>query len=192
MYPKKFQDLIKDLNRISGVGGKTAERYAFALLDWDEESLDRLIDDLKGLKKIGRCKVCGNLSDGEICDYCSDPSRNKNLICVVTNPKDISAIESLGEYDGVYHVLNGAINTAKGILPEDLNIAELEKRIDEDTEEVILALDPTIEGETTSLYLSKLLQDKVKVSHLAQGIPMGGKLGYTDLRTLKKAFKARS
>ena len=112
-------------------------------------------------------------------------------MCIRDSPKDLYAIENMENYDGVYHVLNGLINTAKGILPDRLNIDSLENRINEDTEEVILALDPTIEGETTSMYLSKLLEDRVSVSKLASGIPMGGKLDYTDTRTLAKAFEGR-
>lgn len=141
--------------------------------------------------KVKRCKICGNLSDQDICSICSDDHRNHAQICVVANSKDISAIENMQSYDGTYHVLNGVINTAKGILPDQLNIDSLMNRIDGTVNEVILALDPNIEGETTSLYLSKLLEDKVEVSQLASGIPVGSHLEYADRRTLARAFEGR-
>ena len=136
--------------------------------------------------------MCGNLSDGDICSICSDQNRDHTLLCVVQSPKDILAIESIQEYKGVYHVLNGVINTSKGILPEDINIDSLVDRINKDEiNEVILALDPTVEGETTSLYIEKLIGKDVLVTRLAYGIPMGGHLDYTDSLTLLKAFQGR-
>ena len=134
----------------------------------------------------------GNLSDGDTCSICSDQNRNHTLLCVVQSPKDILAIESIQEYKGVYHVLNGVINTSRGILPEDINIDSLVDRIHKDEiKEVILALDPTVEGETTSLYIEKLIGKDVLVTRLAYGIPMGGHLDYTDSLTLLKAFQGR-
>lgn len=192
MYPKSFDDLIQAFRRLPGVGAKTAERYAFTALDWDEETLETFVTALQRIKTdIHRCKVCGNLCEGEVCSLCKDDTRDKSTICVVQNPKDIAAIESMQEYKGLYHVLNGTINTQKGILPEDLNIPSLLDRINDNIEEVILATDPTMEGETTALYLEKLLQDKVKVTRLAYGIPVGGHLDYTDTLTLLKAFQGR-
>ena len=191
MYPRKFEDLIIAFHKLPGVGNKTAERYAFHALDWDDETINEMIHALEGLKSIQHCKVCGNLSDEDTCEFCKNEYRDHSVICVVQNPKDISAIESMQEYSGVYHVLNGVINTQKGILPDQLNIQSLLDRINEDTKEVILALDPTVEGETTALYLSKLLENKVSVTRLAHGIPVGGHLDYTDARTLLKAFQGR-
>lgn len=192
MYPKTFDDLIYEFQKLPGVGAKTAERYAFTVLGWSEEEISEFSDILRVLKKnVKKCTRCGNLTEGEICDFCNDSSRNQNIICVVQNPKDISTIESMQEYNGVYHVLDGLINTQKGILPDQLNIMSLVDRINNDTEEVILALDPTVEGETTSLYISKLLEGKCRVTHLAHGIPVGSHLDYTDAMTLLKAFEGR-
>lgn len=192
MYPKKFEDLIQAYSKLPGVGKKTAERYAFSTLNWDEEWIDEFISSLSAIKEgINRCKICGNLCDGDICNFCSSHERDKNVICVVQSPKDIAAIESMQEYKGVYHVLNGTINIQKGILPENLNITSLLDRINEGIDEVILATDPTVEGETTALYISKLLNNKTKVTRLAHGIPMGGHLDYTDVHTLLKAFEGR-
>ncbi len=192
MYPKAFNDLIQAFRSLPGVGAKTAERYAFKALDWDNDKLELFLEALKASKtQIHRCKTCGNLCEGETCAICQDSTRDHGTICVVINPKDIAAIESMEEYNGVYHVLNGTINTQKGILPEDLNISTLLERVDDNTNEIILATDPTMEGETTALYLEKLLSDRVSVTRLAYGIPMGGHLDYTDTLTLLKAFQGR-
>ena len=193
MYPKKFQNMIDSYQKLPGVGKKTAERYAFKTLDWDEETLDQFIQSLTDLKKgITYCHICGNLSEEDICDICKNENRNHNCICVVQNPKNIDSIEAMQEFNCVYHVLNGTINVSKGVLPEQLNIQSLINRINEDTEEVILALDPTADGETTSMYISKLLNNKCKVTKLANGIPLGSHLDYTDPLTLLKAFQKRS
>ena len=143
MYPKKFEDLIQAYSKLPGVGRKTAERYAFTTLNWDEEWINEFITSLSSIKDgIKRCEVCGNLSDGDKCEFCMNDTRNHNVICVVQSPKDIAAIESMQEYNGVYHVLNGLINIQKGILPENLNIQSLVNRINDDIEEVIIATDP--------------------------------------------------
>lgn len=192
MYPKKFEDLIQAYSKLPGVGRKTAERYAFTTLNWDEEWINEFITSLSSIKDgIKRCIVCGNLSEGDKCEFCMNDTRNHNVICVVQSPKDIAAIESMQEYNGVYHVLNGLINIQKGILPENLNIQSLVNRINDDIEEVIIATDPTVEGETTALYITKLLDGRTKVTRLAHGIPMGGHLDYTDAHTLLKAFEGR-
>lgn len=192
MYPKKFEDLIQAYSKLPGVGRKTAERYAFTTLNWDEEWINEFITSLSSIKDgIKRCKVCGNLSEGDKCEFCMNDKRNHNVICVVQSPKDIAAIESMQEYNGVYHVLNGLINIQKGILPENINIQSLVNRINDDIEEVIIATDPTVEGETTALYITKLLDGRTKVTRLAHGIPMGGHLDYTDAHTLLKAFEGR-
>lgn len=192
MYPKKFEDLIQAYSKLPGVGRKTAERYAFTTLNWDEEWINEFITSLSSIKDgIKYCEVCGNLSDGDKCEFCMNDTRNHNVICVVQSPKDIAAIESMQEYNGVYHVLNGLINIQKGILPENLNIQSLVNRINDDIEEVIIATDPTVEGETTALYITKLLDGRTKVTRLAHGIPMGGHLDYTDAHTLLKAFEGR-
>ncbi|MDM8292848.1 recombination mediator RecR [Faecalicoccus pleomorphus] len=193
MYPKKFENLILAFQNLPGVGRKTAERYAFETLNWEQQKKEEFVNALQVLiEGVDTCKVCGNLSDGDICSICSDQNRDHTLLCVVQSPKDILAIESIQEYKGVYHVLNGVINTSKGILPEDINIDSLVDRINKDEiNEVILALDPTVEGETTSLYIEKLIGKDVLVTRLAYGIPMGGHLDYTDSLTLLKAFQGR-
>ena len=193
MYPKKFENLILAFQNLPGVGRKTAERYAFETLNWEQEKREEFVNALQVLiEGVDTCKVCGNLSDGDICSICSDQNRDHTLLCVVQSPKDILAIESIQEYKGVYHVLNGVINTSKGILPEDINIDSLVDRIHKDeTKEIILALDPTVEGETTSLYIEKLIGKDILVTRLAYGIPMGGHLDYTDSLTLLKAFQGR-
>lgn len=193
MYPKKFENLILAFQNLPGVGRKTAERYAFETLNWQQEKKEEFVKSLQVLLEgVEVCKVCGNLSDGDTCSICSDSKRDHSLLCVVQSPKDIMAIESIQEYKGVYHVLNGVINTSKGILPEDINIDSLVQRIkDQQVKEIILALDPTVEGETTSLYIEKLIGKDVLVTRLAYGIPMGGHLDYTDSLTLLKAFQGR-
>ena len=193
MYPGKFEDLIEAFRHLPGVGIKTAERYAFTALEWDEETLDAFIHALDALHGgIRKCSVCGNLSDDDKCMICRDDTRNPNVICVVQSPKDVIAMEKTKEYNGVYHVLNGVINTAKGVMPQDLNIKSLLDRVNDDTEEVIPATNPTVEGETTALYLAKLLETKnINVTRIAHGLPMGGHLDYADELTLIKAFEGR-
>lgn len=193
MYPKSILKLIEDFKSLPGVGAKTAERYALRILEKDEEEVEMFAEDLLNLKKkIRYCRICGNITEGEICDICADDSRNHAVICVVQEAKDIFALEKTG-YKGVYHVLNGAISPAKGILPDHINIPSLLDRVDENVEEVILATNPTMEGETTALYLSKILKEKnAEVSRLAHGLPMGGNLDYADELTLIKAMEGRT
>jgi recombination protein RecR len=192
MYPKTFDDLIYEFQKLPGVGAKTAERYAFTVLEWSEEDIKDFSTTLLNLKKnVKKCRVCGNLTEEERCEFCKSENRNQNVICVVQSTKDIAAVESMQEYNGVYHVLDGLINTQKGILPDQLNLKSLINRVNDHTEEVILALDPTIEGETTSLYISKLLSGRCKITKLAHGIAVGSHLDYTDAMTLQKAFEGR-
>ena len=144
MYPKSIRKLIEDFKSLPGVGAKTAERYALRILEKDEEEVEMFAEDLLNLKKkIRYCRICGNITEGEICDICADDSRNHAVICVVQEAKDIFALEKTG-YKGVYHVLNGAISPAKGILPDHINIPSLLDRVDENVEEVILATNPTM------------------------------------------------
>ena len=194
MYPKKFELLIESYRMLPGVGLKTAERYAFETIDWSKEKLDEVIHSLVNIRDgIKICTICGNLSDGNECDVCCDNTRNKKVICVVQSPKDVIAMEKTREYNGVYHVLNGVISTSKGILPEDISIDKLLERVNHDTEEVILATNPTVEGETTALYLSRLLEKyETTVTRIAHGLPMGGHLDYADELTLIKAIEGRN
>lgn len=193
MYPKKFEALVESLRKLPGVGNKTAERYAFEVLDWDEEQLDAFILSFQEIKDgIRICEVCGNLAEDDTCLVCEDSTRDHDIICVVQSPRDVIAMEKTREYNGVYHVLNGVISTSKGILPDDINIHSLLERINEHTKEIILATNPTVEGETTALYLSKLLEKyDVNVTRIAHGLPMGGHLDYADELTLIKAMEGR-
>lgn len=193
MYPKKFEALIECFQRLPGVGTKTAERYAFEVLKWKQEEIQLYIDSFSAiLDGIDTCHVCGNLSDGDTCEICKDQSRNHKIICVVQSPKDIIAMEKTQEYDGVYHVLGGVISTAKGIFPEDLTIKQLLERVHDGVTEIIMATNPTVEGETTALYIAKLLEKTtVNVTRIAHGLPMGGHLDYADELTLIKAMEGR-
>lgn len=193
MYPKKFEALVESLRKLPGVGNKTAERYAFEVLDWSEEQLDAFIISFQEIKDgIRICEICGNLAEDDTCLVCEDSTRDHDIICVVQSPRDVIAMEKTREYNGVYHVLNGVISTSKGILPDDINIHSLLERINEHTKEIILATNPTVEGETTALYLSKLLEKyDVNVTRIAHGLPMGGHLDYADELTLIKAMEGR-
>ena len=192
MYPKKFDDLVSAFEKLPGVGNKTAQRYAFTMLEKEEEEIDDVIDALKGLKQIRKCKVCGFLSDEDECIFCKDKTRNRSTIMVVAYPQDVAAIERTDSYKGMYHVLNGLVSSSKGIYPEDINIEKLLDRIDASVREVIIATSPTMDGEMTALYLDKVLKDKgVLVTRLAHGLPMGASLDYADDLTLIKALDNR-
>lgn len=193
MYPKKFENLIDSLKMLPGVGLKSAERYAFDMLNYSDEEIDLFIQSLIDLKEhISYCNICGNLSDGDTCEICKDHDRDQSVICVVQSPKDVIAMEKTHEFNGMYHVLNGVISTSKGIMPEDINLAALLERINDDTKEVIIATNPTVEGETTALYIGKLLETRgINVTRIAHGIPMGGHLDYADELTLIKALEGR-
>lgn len=192
MYPEALSRLIDCFMMLPGVGSKTAERYALLMIEKSEEEILRFIEALKDSKeKIKECKVCGNLSEDDECLICKDSGRNHKQILVVQSSKDIIALEKTLEYHGVYHVLGGLISQSKGILPMDLNIQSLVDRAN-DAEEIIIATNPTLEGETTALYLDKLLSDKgVLTTRIAHGLPMGGHLDYADELTLIKALEGR-
>ncbi|MDD5791371.1 MAG: recombination mediator RecR [Erysipelotrichaceae bacterium] len=192
MYPARFETLIRQLEKLPGVGAKSAQRYAFSMLNYPEEAIDEYIDALKGLKEIGKCKRCGFISDEEYCPLCKDKSRDDSIIMVVAYDQDVVAIEKTETYHGLYHVLGGVISSSKGIYPEDLNIEKLLLRIDESIKEVIIATSPTMDGEMTALYLDKILKEKqVLVTRLAHGLPMGASLDYADELTLIKAMNNR-
>ena len=192
MYPNDFESLITLFEKLPGVGNKTAQRYAFALLEKDSETLDRIIEAVDKLRKIRKCSRCGFLSEEDECLFCKDKSRNAEQIMVVAYPQDVVAIEKTGSYKGMYHVLNGLVSSSKGVFPEDINIDSLLKRINEETKEIIVATSPTMDGEMTALYLDKILKDKgVLVTRLAHGLPMGSSLDYADDLTLIKAMDNR-
>lgn len=193
MYPKILLNLIEELKKLPGVGSKTAERYAFEIINRDHQDIEAFADALLKIKdSLKTCVICGNITEDTLCDICKDKHRERSVICVVSHPKDIIAMEKMGEFHGVYHVLNGVISTFKGILPEDINIETLINRVDDQISEVIIATNPTIEGETTALYIAKKLQLKgANVTRLASGLPMGGHLDYADEMTLIKAMEGR-
>ncbi|MEG0314210.1 MAG: recombination mediator RecR [Erysipelotrichaceae bacterium] len=192
MYPKAFENLIEQLKHLPGVGSKTAERYAYSVLGWNKEEAESFIVAIQSIQSINYCEVCGNLSEDKICSICSSEERNRNIVCVVQQPKDILAIEKSQTYKGVYHVLNGEISATKGIMPEDINIAALLERMTATIQEVIIATNPTADGETTALYIARLLESKgINVTRIAHGLPMGGHLDYADELTLIKAMEGR-
>ncbi len=195
MYPKTINNLIECFKKFPGIGEKTAERLALSCLEMDDETIETFSKSLKDSKtKIKKCKICGNLSEEDECSICKDPSRDKHLLCVVEESKNIILFEKIGTFNGVYHVLNGLISPLDGINPEDINIASLIKRIETDEiKEVILAVKPTVEGETTALYIKKMLEGKpVIISKIAHGIPIGADMDYIDSLTLEIALSERS
>ena len=195
LYPKTFTNLLECYKKLPGIGEKNAERLAFATLEIDDEIINCFSESLKTLKdKTRRCEMCGNLSEEKLCGICSDSGRNHNVLCVVENTKNLVLFEKTGAFNGVYHVLEGLISPLDGINPEDIKLEELFKRIDnESIEEVILALKPSVEGETTSLYIQKKLQKKdVKITKIAYGVPMGTDMEYIDAMTLEIALSNRS
>ena len=194
MYPKSIQNVIEAFKYLPGIGDKTAERMALHLLNLDKIQTDFLVESIKNMKdKIKRCKICGNFTDDEICFVCKDYLREKKTLCVVENPKTIIAIEKLGVYHGVYHVLNGLISTIDGINPEDIRLDKLINRINtEKFNEIIIAVKPCLEGEMTALYINSVLKDTgISITRLASGIPMGADMEYVDAITLEKAFDNR-
>ena len=194
MYEGAIQDLIDELGRLPGIGPKSAQRIAFHIIQSEKVDISRLVDVLRTVKeKVKFCSECGNLSEEELCRICRDERRDKNVICVVEESKDVIAIEKTREFRGKYHVLGGAISPIDGVGPEQLRIKELLTRLQSaDIEEVIIATDPNLEGEATATYLSRLLKPLgIKISRLASGLPVGGDLEYADEVTLGRAFEGR-
>ena len=193
MYPNVLLNLIENLRKLPGVGAKTAERYAFALLNLSDEEIQIFARSLIDSKsKLHYCHTCGNITDKDICLICSDEKRDQSTICVVQDVKDVIAIERIKQYKGVYHVLHGVISTSKGIMPDDIAIDSLMTRVKEGVVEVILATNPTVEGEMTALYIAKRLENKVeRITRLAHGLPMGAHMDYADELTLIKAMEGR-
>ena len=200
MFAGPIQDLIDELARLPGIGPKSAQRVAFHLLKVPAVDVRRLSEAIVEAKeKVRLCQECFNLADETLCNYCSDPRRDRSIICVVQEPPDVIALEKTREFRGLYHVLQGAISPIEGIGPEDLRVAELLHRIkgtgtpDEvRVEEIILATNPNIEGEATAMYLGRLLTPiGLKVTRLASGLPVGGDLEYADEVTLGRALEGR-
>ena len=193
-YPKPLAKLINELSKLPGVGGKTAQRLAFHILsmtDAEAGNLAHAIEEAKAQMKY--CSVCGNLTDTDPCAICSDKSRRQDVICVVESPRDVMAMERIREFDGLYHVLHGAISPMDGVGPEDINLKSLIVRLqNSDVKELILATNPNIEGEATAMYIGRLIKPwGIKVSRIANGIPVGGDLEYADEITLLKAMEGR-
>lgn len=194
-YPKKMQQIISFFKLLPGVGEKTAERYAFSLLKLDDNQIESLSESLMELKtQVVSCPTCGCLTDANNCLICNDETRNNNIICVVENQKNVFIFEKIGLFRSKYHVLGGLISPIDGVNPENLSIDKLINRIEkENIEEIILALRPGIEGNTTSLYIRKILENKnVKVTQIAQGVPLGTDMEYLDILTLEMALQNRN
>lgn len=194
MYPDSIKNLIESFKLLSGVGEKTAERFAFSILGMDEDNVEFFSDSLKAVKdKVHLCKKCNNLTENDYCYICSNEDRNKNVLCVVEDPKSVFLFERVGVFNGYYHVLDGLISPIDGINPEDIGLAKLLDRIkNEDFKEIIFAFKPSIEGETTSLYIRKILSDlNIKITRLASGVPMGADIEYIDSLTLERALNDR-
>ncbi len=194
IYPKKLENIIEYYKKLPGIGEKSAERLALATLDMDTNTIDEFSKSLVEAKDTLRpCKICGHLTDKEKCDICSDDSRDKNIICVIEDYKSVFTFEKVGRYKGTYHVLNGLISPTEGIGYEDINLSSLMDRVEKlKNPELILALKSTIEGETTTLFIKKIFEDKhVVISRLSYGIPMGADIDYIDIVTLDKALDDR-
>ena len=194
MYPSSIRKLIESFKNLPGIGEKSAERFAFAMINFDNDKLTDFSSAIIEVRdNIGRCSICNNISEGSTCYICNNNSRNKDVIFVVEKSKDVILFEKLGIFNGVYHVLDGLISPLNGINPDDIKIGTLVKRIEDGgITEVILALKPNIEGETTMQYIKKILENKgVRVSKIATGIPMGTDIEYIDSMTLEMALEER-
>lgn len=194
MYPKSVSSLIECFKDLPGIGEKSAERLAFAMLGFDKDRLTTFATAISDVRdKIKRCSVCNNISETAVCPICGNNNRKKDTIFVVEKPKDVALFERLGVYNGLYHVLDGLISPLEGINPDDINIKSLLDRVkNNDVSEIILALKPSIEGETTMQYIKKILEnEKVKVSKIATGVPIGTDIEYIDTMTLEMALEER-
>jgi recombination protein RecR len=191
--PDPLVRLIEELQRLPGVGPKSAQRLAFHILKTPREHADRLVEAVREVKeRVTYCSVCNNITTADPCDFCRSDDRNRHLICVVEEPQNVAAIEKTREFKGVYHVLLGALSPLQGIGPDDLKIKSLLARIADGPTEVILATNPNVEGEATAIYLARLLKPLgVKVTRIAMGVPVGSDLEYADEVTMHKAMEGR-
>lgn len=194
-YPLALNNLINELGKLPGIGGKTAQRLAFHILALSDREANSLAEAIiKAKENMKYCPICGNLTDREVCLICSDSSRDKNTICVVESPQDVMAMERIREYNGLYHVLHGTISPTEGIGPGDINLKSLITRLQKNADigEVIIATNPNIEGEATAMYISRLIKPSgIKVTRIAHGLPVGGDLEYADEVTILKAIEGR-
>lgn len=194
-YPKTILNLIECFKKFPGIGEKTAERLALSSINMDDDIINLFSKSLKdGKTKIKKCSRCGSLTEDDLCQICKDENRDRKTLCVVEECKNVILFEKIGTFRGIYHVLGGLISPLDGINPEDIHIDKLIKRIkDENTKEVILAIKPSVEGETTTLYIRKMLEGTdVKISKIAHGIPMGADIDYIDPLTLEMAIEDRT
>ena len=193
-FSNEISKLIEELSSLSGIGAKTAQRLAFHIINMAEEQVESLSSAISGAKKNVRyCKCCYTLTDKEVCPICSDATRDHKTIMVVENARDLVAYEKTGKFEGVYHVLHGAISPMLGIGPNDIKLKELMVRLEGDVEEVIVATNSSLEGETTAMYISKLIKPTgIKVTRIASGVPVGGDLEYIDEVTLLRALQGRT
>ena len=194
IYSGHINKLIEQLSRLPGVGAKSAQRLAFHIINMPEEEVEGIANAMISAKEhIHYCKECYTLTDEELCPICKDPNRNHKQIMVVEQTRDMAAYEKTGKYEGVYHVLHGAISPMLGIGPSDIKLAELMKRLQKDVDEVIIATNSNLEGETTAMYISKMIkQAGIKVTRIASGVPVGGDLEYIDEVTLLRALEGRT
>lgn len=194
MYPSSLQQLIEAFKYLPGIGDKTAERMAFAIMDMDDEKIEMFSNSIQTIKQsIHRCPICNGITDLEVCEICSNKSRDNGTICVVEDPKSVFLFEKLGMFKGRYHVLKGLISPLEGINPEDIELETLLDRVKkEKLKELILAFKPSIEGETTALYIKRVLGDmNLSITKIASGIPMGADMEYIDAMTLERALMDR-
>ena len=193
LYSSEISKLIEELSALPGIGAKSAQRLAFHIINMPEEQVESLSSAISHAKKnVKYCKCCYTLTDDEICPICKDTSRDHKTIMVVENTRDLVAYEKTQKYEGVYHVLHGAISPMLGIGPNDIKLKELMVRLEQDVDEVIVATNSSLEGETTAMYISKLIKPTgIKVSRIASGVPVGGDLEYIDEVTLLRALEGR-
>lgn len=193
-YSSQINKLIQELSELPGIGAKSAQRLAFHILNMPVEQVEGLSEAIINARKNVRyCKECFTLTDDELCPICKDASRNHKMIMVVENTRDLAAYEKTQKYDGVYHVLHGAISPMLGIGPNDIKLKELMQRLQQDVDEVIIATNSSLEGETTAMYISKLIKPTgIKVTRIASGVPVGGDLEYIDEVTLLRALEGRT
>ena len=194
MYPDSIKNLVESFKYLPGIGEKTAERLAFSILELEDEQISMFSDSLKEVKeKVHKCKECNTLTDEELCFVCNDPTRDNKVLCVVEDTKSVFLFEKLGMFHGKYHVLDGLISPLDGINPEDIGLSKLLDRINKEKfKEIIFAFKPSIEGETTSLYIKRVLEDmNIRITRLASGVPMGADMEYIDSLTLERALNDR-